>query len=446
MKKKKPTVAIIGRPNVGKSTFTNRLIGSRESIVDDLPGVTRDRIYFDVEWIGKKFTIIDTGGIIPDSADDIMVSIFDQAKIATEEADAIIFMVDAKEGVNAADFDIAQILRESGKQIFLAVNKIDAPEKMGLINEFYELGLGNPYPVSALHGSGGIGDMLEDIFKILPEKEEEEEQPQIKVAIVGKPNAGKSSLTNALLGKNRVIVSNVAGTTRDTIDSNIVINNKEYILLDTAGIRKKSKVEYGVEKFAVTRAIKAIEKANVVILMVDVTEGLTDQDKKIIAITQEAGKGLIIAMNKWDLVENKTSTTINTYTKKLREGAPYLDYVPAIFISAIEKQRLLKIFDLIDEVYAQATKRISTSLFNKVILEAYTLNPPIIEKNKRLRIYYATQVGVEPPEFVIFVNDSTIVKPSYKRYLEKKLREAFGFNGVPFRVFFKNRKEKEKNK
>jgi len=446
MNNKKPTVAIIGRPNVGKSTFTNRLIGSRESIVDDLPGVTRDRIYFDVEWIGKKFTIIDTGGIIPDSSDDIMVSIFDQAKIAAEEADAIIFMVDAKEGVNAADTDIAQILRQSGKKIFLAVNKIDAPEKMGLINEFYELGLGEPYPVSALHGSGGIGDMLEDIIKILPETTQVEEEKQIKVAIVGKPNAGKSSLTNSLLGKNRVIVSNVAGTTRDTIDSNITINNQEYILLDTAGIRKKAKVEYGVEKFAVTRAIKAIEKSDVVILMVDVTEGFTDQDKKIVAITQEAGKGLIIAMNKWDLIENKTATTINNYTKKLRDDAPYLDYVPVIFISAIEKQRLLKVFDLVNEVYEQATKRVSTSLFNKVILEAYTLNPPIIEKNKRLRIYYATQVGIAPPEFVIFVNDNTIVKPSYKRYIEKKLREAFGFSGVPFRVFFKNRKEKEKNK
>lgn len=444
MSKRKPTVAIIGRPNVGKSTFTNRLIGSRESIVDDLPGVTRDRIYFDVEWVGKKFTVIDTGGIIPDSSDDIMLSIFDQAKIATEEADAIIFMVDAKEGVNAADYDIAQILRQSGKKIFLAVNKIDAPEKMGLINEFYELGLGEPFPVSALHGSGGIGDLLDEILKVLPEVEIEEEQKKIKVAIVGKPNAGKSSLTNSLLGKNRVIVSNVAGTTRDTIDSDVVINNQEYILLDTAGIRKKSKVEYGVEKFAVSRAIRAIENSDIVILMVDVTEGFTDQDKKIVAITQEAGKGLIIAMNKWDLVENKDANTINKYTKKLREDAPYLDYVPVIFISAIEKQRLLKIFDLVNEVYEQATKRVSTSLFNKVLLEAYLLNPPIIEKNKRLRIFYATQVSVAPPEFVVFVNDNTLVKPAYKRYIEKKLREAFGFSGVPFRVFFKNRKEKEK--
>ena len=444
MSKRKPTVAIIGRPNVGKSTFTNRLIGSRESIVDDLPGVTRDRIYFDVEWVGKKFTVIDTGGIIPDSSDDIMLSIFDQAKIATEEADAIIFMVDAKEGVNAADYDIAQILRQSGKKIFLAVNKIDAPEKMGLINEFYELGLGEPFPVSALHGSGGIGDLLDEILKVLPEVEIEEEQKKIKVAIVGKPNAGKSSLTNSLLGKNRVIVSNVAGTTRDTIDSDVVINNKEYILLDTAGIRKKSKVEYGVEKFAVSRAIRAIENSDIVILMVDVTEGFTDQDKKIVAITQEAGKGLIIAMNKWDLIENKDANTINKYTKKLREDAPYLDYVPVIFISAIEKQRLLKIFDLVNEVYEQATKRVSTSLFNKVLLEAYLLNPPIIEKNKRLRIFYATQVSVAPPEFVVFVNDNTLVKPAYKRYIEKKLREAFGFSGVPFRVFFKNRKEKEK--
>ena len=444
MNNKKPIIAIIGRPNVGKSTFTNRIIGSRESIVDDLPGVTRDRIYFDVEWIGKKFKIIDTGGIIPDSNDDIMLSIFDQAKIATEEADAIIFMVDAKEGVNAADFDIAQILRQSGKKIFLAVNKIDTPERMELINEFYELGLGDPFPISALHGSGGIGDLLDEILKILPKIEETEEQKKIKVAIVGKPNAGKSSLTNALLGKKRVIVSDIAGTTRDTIDSEITINNQEYILLDTAGIRKKSKIEYGIEKFAVSRAIKAIENSDIVILMVDVTEGFTDQDKKIVSITQEAGKGLIIAMNKWDLITNKTSTTINTYTKKLREEAPYLDYVPIIFISAIEKQRITKIFDLVNEVYAQTTKRIPTSLFNKVILEAYALNPPITEKNKRLRIFYSTQVSTEPPEFVVFVNDYTLVKAGYKRYIEKKLREAFGFSGVPFKVFFKNRKEKEK--
>ncbi len=444
MNNKKPIIAIIGRPNVGKSTFTNRIIGSRESIVDDLPGVTRDRIYFDVEWIGKKFKIIDTGGIIPDSNDDIMLSIFDQAKIATEEADAIIFMVDAKEGVNAADFDIVQILRQSGKKIFLAVNKIDTPERMALINEFYELGLGDPFPISALHGSGGIGDLLDEILKILPKIEETEEQKKIKVAIVGKPNAGKSSLTNALLGKKRVIVSDIAGTTRDTIDSEITINNQEYILLDTAGIRKKSKIEYGIEKFAVSRAIKAIENSDIVILMVDVTEGFTDQDKKIVSITQEAGKGLIIAMNKWDLITNKTSTTINTYTKKLREEAPYLDYVPIIFISAIEKQRITKIFDLVNEVYAQTTKRIPTSLFNKVILEAYALNPPITEKNKRLRIFYSTQVSTEPPEFVVFVNDYTLVKAGYKRYIEKKLREAFGFSGVPFKVFFKNRKEKEK--
>jgi GTP-binding protein len=444
MSERKPTVAIIGRPNVGKSTLANRLVGSRKSIVDDLAGVTRDRIYFDVEWRNKKFKIIDTGGIIPQSSDDIMLSIISQADIATKEADAVIFLVDGSDGINPVDTDIAHILRKTNKKIFLAVNKIDNPERLGMINDFYELGLGTAYPVSALHGSGGLADLLDDVIKVLPDlsEEEQEEQP-IKLAIVGKPNAGKSSLTNALLGQNRSIVSNVAGTTRDTINTEIIINSQKYLLIDTAGIRKKSKVDYGVEKFAVTRAIKAISEADVTLLVVDVTEGFTDQDKKIVAIAENSGKGIVIAFNKWDLIENKNSSTINEYTKKMRDEAPYLDYIPLIFISALEKQRTTKIFDLIQEVNLQATKRLSTSILNKIINESYALNAPIAEKGKKLKIYYSTQVGVAPLEFIIFVNDDKLVKPSYERYLEKKLREAFGFKGAPIRLIFRKRKEEK---
>ncbi|MDD3593600.1 MAG: ribosome biogenesis GTPase Der [Candidatus Gastranaerophilales bacterium] len=443
MKKKKlPTVAVIGRPNVGKSTFTNRLLGARESIVDDMPGVTRDRIYFKAEWTGRSFTLIDTGGIIPSGEGEIMVSILEQASIAMEEADAIIFITDAKSGVNPVDIDIANLLRRSEKKVFLAVNKVDAPEKTALIHEFYELGLGEPYPVSALHGSGGVGDLLDDVLKVLPECEEVEEEKVIKVAIVGKPNAGKSSLINTLLGEQRVIVSEKAGTTRDTIDSKLKINGKDYILVDTAGIRKKSRVEYGVERFAVTRAIKAVNSADVVLVVVDVAEGFSEQDKKIIALAQDSGKAVIIAMNKWDLIENKHSATINEYTNRVRKDAPYFDYIPMIFISALERQRVTKIFELVDSAYEQTSKRLPTALFNKVLLEAYALNPPLSIKGKRLKVYYATQVGIAPPHFVIFVNDYKLAKDSYTRYLDKKIREAFGFGGTPLRLFFKNRKDK----
>lgn len=437
--KRKPTVAIVGRPNVGKSTFVNRLVGARHSIVDDLPGVTRDRIYFDVEWQNKGFTVIDTGGIIPGDDDDIMVSIFDQAKLACEEADKIIFLVDGQVGINPVDYDIANILRQSGKPIFLTVNKCDNPESLMMTSDFYALSVGDPIGISALHGSGGVGDLLELVTEDFEITEEEEKDNRIKIAIVGRPNAGKSSIVNALLNTDRVIVSDVSGTTRDSIDSYVTYKNKEFIIVDTAGIRKKSKVDYGVEKFAVDRAIRSIRECDVALLVIDAKEGISDQDKKISSIITEAGKGIIVAINKWDLIEDKKANTINQFEKELSMQIPFLSYAPKIFISAVTKQRLGQIFEESERVYEQCTKRISTGLLNKVINEAYALNPPTSFKGKRLKIYYMTQAAVQPPTFVLFVNNEELLKDSYKRYLENKLREAFGFFGTPIRISVRQR-------
>lgn len=441
--KRKPVVAIVGRPNVGKSTFVNRLIGGRHSIVDDLPGVTRDRIYFDVEWQNKGFTVIDTGGIIPGDDDDIMVSIFDQAKLACEEADKIIFLVDGKDGINPIDYDIANILRQSGKQVFLTVNKCDNPESLMMTSDFYALALGDPIGISALHGSGGVGDLLEVVTEDFEITEEEEEDNKIKIAIVGRPNAGKSSIVNALLNTDRVIVSDVSGTTRDSIDSYITYKDTEFVIVDTAGIRKKSKVDYGVEKFAVDRAIRSIRDCDVALLVIDAKEGISDQDKKISSIITEAGKGIIVAVNKWDLIEDKKANTINQFEKELSNEIPFLSYAPKIFISAVTKQRLGQIFDESVKVYEQCTKRVSTGLLNKIINEAYALNPPTSFKGKRLKIYYMTQAATQPPTFVLFVNNEELLKDSYKRYLENKLREAFGFFGTPIRISVRERKEKK---
>lgn len=442
MSNKREIIAIVGRPNVGKSTFVNRLVGARKSIVDDAPGVTRDRIYFDVSWCGKDFTVIDTGGIIPNDEDEIMKNIFAQVELALDEADKIIFMVDAKDGINPVDIEIANYLRRSRKPIFLTANKVDTIDKSSGAYEFYQLALGEPYIISALHGSGGVGDLLD---KIVEDMEDDlstnKDEKSIKLAIVGRPNAGKSSIVNALLNENRLIVSDISGTTRDSINSKLKFENDEYTLIDTAGIRKKSKVDYGVEKFAVDRSIRAIRDCDIAILVIDATIGLTDQDKKISQIIVEAGKGIILAVNKWDIVENKDAYSTVKYEKKIESEAPFLNFVPKIFISALTKQRINTIFIEAKKVYEQYKKRISTSLLNKIVNEAYVINPPTSFKGKRLKIYYSTQVCDSPPTFVIFINDKKLVKDSYKRYLENQLREAFGFVGVPFRISFRERGE-----
>lgn len=440
----KPIIAVVGRPNVGKSTFVNRIVGSRQSIVDDQPGVTRDRIYFDVEWQNKEFTLIDTGGIIPGDEDEIMLNIFTQAKVACDEADKIIFLVDGKDGINPIDYDIANVLRRSGKPVYLTVNKIDAPEHFNNVSDFYELSLGDPHAISALHGSGGVGDLLEILTEDFEANENIEDSSIIKLAIVGKPNAGKSSIVNSLLGEDRVIVSDISGTTRDSIDSKVKYEGEEFILVDTAGIRKKAKVDWGVEKFAVDRAIRAIKDSDIAVLVIDAIDGLTDQDKKISQIIVESGKGLIVAINKWDLVADKDKSGDPTakYTQKLLQEAPFLDFAPKIFISAKTKQRLVSIYKKAQEVYEQCNKRVSTSILNKVLLEAMAMNPPTTKRGKKLRVYYATQVRTAPPTFILFVNDEDLVQDSYKRYLENKMREAFGFFGTPIRMSFRERKEK----
>ncbi len=439
----KPIVAIVGRPNVGKSTLVNRLLGARHSIVDDQAGVTRDRIYFDVEWQKKEFTVIDTGGIIPGDEDEIMLNIFTQAKVACEEADKIIFLVDGKDGLNPIDYDIANVLRQSGKEVFLAVNKLDSPEKFINATEFYALSLGEPIAISALHGSGGVGDLLEAVTKDFGYIEKEEESKNIRIAIVGKPNVGKSSIVNALLNKERVIVSDVSGTTRDAIDSTVKYEGEEFILVDTAGIRKKSKVDWGIEKFAVDRSIRAIRNCDVAILVIDATEGISDQDKKIAGTIIEAGKAIILAVNKWDLIENKESNTINKFQKEIEKEVPFLSYAPVVFISAKTKQRLVNLYKLSKEVYEQATKRISTSLLNKVVMDAVSMTPPASIRGKRLKLFYTTQVKTQPPTFVLFINNEDFLKDNYVKYLENKLREAFGFNGTPIKILAKEKEEKK---
>ena len=444
---RKPIIAVVGRPNVGKSTFVNRLVGRRQSIVDDMPGVTRDRIYFDVEWQNKKFTVIDTGGIVPGDEDDIMLSIYDQAKIACEEADKIIFIVDGIEGATPVDMDIANILRQSGKPVFLAVNKVDSHDQITMISDFYSLAVGDPIAISALHGSGGVGDLLEEITEDFSIEIEDTEDNTIKLAIVGRPNAGKSSIVNALLGEKRVIVSDVSGTTRDSIDSYLNFEGQDYVIIDTAGIRKKAKVDYGVEKFAVDRAIRSIRECDVALMVIDATEainGISDQDKKIASIITEAGKGMVIAINKWDLIEDKKSNTINKFEQKIANEIPFLDYVPKIYISAVTHQRLNSIFTKVMEVQKERSKRIATGLLNKVINEAYALNPPQTIRNKRLKIMYSTQAAVKPPTFILFANNEDLMKDHYKRYMENKLREAFGFTGTPVRISIRTRSEKKK--
>lgn len=437
----KPIVAIIGKPNVGKSTFFNYLAGSRISIVQDTPGVTRDRIYADTNWRGRNFTLVDTGGIEPESDDIILSQMREQANLAISMADVIIFLTDIRQGVTAADSEIAVMLKKSGKPVVLVCNKADNFEKdREEIYEFYNLGLGDPYPISASNALG-LGDVLDKIYESFPEKTlDEDEDDVIKVAVIGKPNVGKSSLINKILGENRAIVSNIAGTTRDAIDSKFENEKGKYILIDTAGVRRKSKVKESIEKFSIMRTLLAIERADVCLMMIDALEGVTDQDAKIAGEAHEAGKGVIIVVNKWDEYEKETGT-LERYKKEIYAKLSYLSYAPIIFISAKTGQRVNKLFDLINHVNEQNSMRISTSVLNQVINEAISIVQPPTDKGKRLKIFYGTQASTKPPTFIIFVNNKELFHFSYERYLVNQIRKEFGLEGTPVRIIVREKGE-----
>ena len=436
----KPIVAIVGRPNVGKSTLFNALAGENISIVKDTPGVTRDRIYADVTWLNYHFTLIDTGGIEPDSGDIILSQMREQAQIAIDTADVIIFLVDVRQGLQDADSKVADMLRRSKKPVVLVVNKVDSFQKyMADVYEFYNLGIGDPVPVSA-SSRLGIGDMLDEVsshFSEESEGEEEDERP--KVAIVGKPNVGKSSIINKLVGENRVIVSGIAGTTRDAIDTNIRFQGREYVFIDTAGLRRKNKIKEELERYSIIRTVTAVERADVVVVVIDATEGVTEQDAKIAGIAHDRGKGMIVAVNKWDAIE-KNDKTIYEFSRKVREVLSFMPYAEILFISAETGQRLGRLFETIDMVIENQTLRIQTGVLNEIIMEATAMQQPPSDKGKRLKIFYVTQVAVKPPTFVIFVNDKELMHFSYTRYLENKIREAFGFKGTALKFFIRERK------
>ena len=440
----RPIVAIVGRPNVGKSTLFNSLAGERISIVKDFPGVTRDRIYADVTWLNTQFTMIDTGGIEPDSKDEMLSYMRQQAQIAIDTADVIMFLVDVRQGLVDADFKVADMLRRSAKPVVLAVNKVDSFEKlMPDVYEFYNLGIGEPFPISS-SGKLGFGELLDEVVKHFNSGNTEEavdERPRI--AIVGKPNVGKSSIINKLVGENRVIVSNIAGTTRDAIDTPIRRNGKEYILIDTAGLRRKSKIKEELERFSIIRTVSAVERADVVVLVIDAEEGVTEQDAKIAGIAHERGKGVIIAVNKWDLIE-KNNKTVKEYTIDIKEVLSYMPYAEILFISAETGQRLHKLFELIEVVIQNQNLRIATGVLNEILMEAVSLQQPPSDKGKRLKLYYITQVSIKPPTFVIFVNDKELMHYSYTRYIENKIREAFGFSGTSLKFIIRERKENDK--
>ncbi|MBQ8184873.1 MAG: ribosome biogenesis GTPase Der [Lachnospiraceae bacterium] len=439
----KPIVAIVGRPNVGKSTLFNALAGENISIVKDTPGVTRDRIYADVTWLDKNFTLIDTGGIEPDSSDIILSQMREQAQIAIDTADVIIFLTDVRQGLVDADSKVADMLRRSHKPVVLVVNKVDSFQKyMGDVYEFYNLGIGDPVAVSAASRLG-IGDMLDEVVKHFPaETGEEEDDDRPRIAIVGKPNVGKSSIINKLIGENRVIVSNIAGTTRDAIDTEVRHDGRDYVFIDTAGLRRKNKIKEELERYSIIRTVTAVERADVVVLVIDATEGVTEQDAKIAGIAHERGKGIIIAVNKWDAIE-KNDKTIYEYTNKIKTTLAYMPYAEMIFISALSGQRLPKLFDLIDMVIENQNLRVATGVLNEIMTEAVALQQPPSDKGHRLKLYYITQVAVKPPTFVIFVNDKELMHFSYTRYLENKIREAFGFRGTALKFLIRERKEKD---
>ena len=436
----KPIVAIVGRPNVGKSTLFNALAGENISIVKDTPGVTRDRIYADVTWLDHAFTLIDTGGIEPDSSDIILSQMREQAQIAIDTADVIIFLADVRQGLVDADSKVADMLRRSRKPGVLAINKVDSFQKfMADTYEFYNLGIGDPVPISAASRLG-IGDLLDEVVKHFPEQTGEvEEDDRPRIAIVGKPNVGKSSIINKLIGENRVIVSNIAGTTRDAIDTEVRRNGKDYIFIDTAGLRRKNKIKEELERYSIIRTVTAVERADVVILVIDAKEGVTEQDAKIAGIAHERGKGIIIAVNKWDAIE-KNDKTVYEYTNKIRNILSYMPYAEITFISAVTGQRLPKLFELIDMVIQNQNLRVATGVLNEIMTEAVALQQPPSDKGKRLKLFYITQVAVKPPTFVIFVNDKELMHFSYTRYLENKIRDAFGFKGTALRFLIRERK------
>ena len=439
----KPVVAIVGRPNVGKSTLFNVLAGDTISIVKDTPGVTRDRIYADCTWLDMNFTLIDTGGIEPDSSDIILSQMREQAEIAIATADVIIFIVDVRQGLVDADSKVADMLRKSKKPIVLAVNKVDSFQKFGNdVYEFYNLGIGDPIPVSAASRLG-LGDLLDEVAKHFDLSEtEEEEDDRPRIAIVGKPNVGKSSIINQLLGENRVIVSNIEGTTRDAVDTEIVHEGTEYVFIDTAGLRRKSKIKEELERYSIIRTVTAVERADVVVVVIDAEEGVTEQDAKIAGIAHERGKGIVVAVNKWDAIE-KNDKTIYEYTNKIKNTLSFMPYAEFVFISAKTGLRMNKLFEVIDMVRENQTLRIATGILNEIMTEAVALQQPPSDKGKRLRLYYITQVAVKPPTFVIFVNDKELTHFSYTRYLENKIREAFGFRGTSLKFIYRERSGKE---
>lgn len=439
----KPIVAIVGRPNVGKSTLFNQIGKKRVSIVDDMPGVTRDRIYLDAEWLNHEFTMIDTGGIELDESNHILKSMREQAQIAMEEADVILFLVDGRAGMTTADEEVAHLLRSTKKPVILAVNKIDSPQREADCYEFYSLGLGDPIPISASNAMN-LGDLLDAIVKTFPEKEVTEEDPdEIHIAVIGRPNVGKSSIVNKILGEDRVIVSDIPGTTRDAIDTHFTKDDIRYTLIDTAGMRRRGKIDEPVERYSVMRTLRAVDRADVVLMMINAAEGITEQDKKIAGYAHESGKGIVIVVNKWDIFPEKDDKSTLRFTDDLRDELGFLQYAPVLYTSALTGQRVNRVTELVRYVAEQQALRIKTSILNELIRDAVAVNPPPMHRGRQLKILFMTQVDIKPPKFIIFVNDPDLMHFSYLRFIENRLREQFGFEGTPIRLIVRKRKEEE---